>query len=427
MNPHKGDDLSDLALILVSPNVSESMGGEAIKALQIYLELSRRGAKVHQITHERVKTELGEKFPEMSVSYIKDSLLEKLLFRWGSLNPVMNMVTGWVIAMIFQYRGARLVRKILRDKPGYLVHFTTPVSPVLPYFRVPGAGVVIGPLNGNIHYPKSFRHREAITYRVQRTLHPSLQFVIGRLFTGKRKADRLLAAGGLRTRRSLLSAGCRKEQIVNSIDSGVLDRLVEAPRISHRGENHRFVHNGRLVAHKGTDLAIRSLKRTKLPVELDVIGRGPELEHLRALTCELGLERRVRFIEWIADHRRLAEALSDYRGFVFPSLAEANGIVVQEAMVMGLPVIALNWGGPELLITPETGVLIDPTGEEQVIDELAAAMDRLAADGDLAERLSVAGRQRAVEEGYLWSSLIRKWATMYRDLGRQTGILVACV
>ncbi len=396
----------ELSVILVSPNVSEQMGGEAIKSLQIYLELVRQGINVHQITHDRVKAELDRKFPEMNVSYVADTWFQRVVYRIRPLAPCLNL--------LFLWRAGQQIAGMLKKKAGVVVHFTSPVSPVLPYLRVPGAAVVIGPLNGNIHYPEAFRHRETAPYRVRRWLHPLLQFLNRFMFSGKQSADVLLVAGGARTYQSLRMAGCRDGQFAESIDSGVLDSLCQKARISHSGRNLRFFHNGRLVRHKGTDLAIRSLARTKNRVELDVIGRGPELESLKQLVAELALQDRVRFIEWVADHGKLSEMLRDYRGFVFPSLAEANGIVVQEAMVQGLPVIALNWGGPALLVTPSTGVLIEPRGEEYVIDELARAMDRMAEDGDLAEKMSIAGRERAIENGFLWSGVIRDWTQIYR-------------
>jgi glycosyltransferase involved in cell wall biosynthesis len=409
--------LEGLSFILVSPNVSEQMGGEAIKALQIWRELTLRGARVHQVTHERVKQELDRNFPGMSVSYVRDTRLQKMAYRAGMLSPLLSAVISEpLIALIFQQRAVQLVKAILRDSPESIVHFTSPVSPVLPNFRVPKATVVIGPVNGNIHYPPALRNRETIGYRMQRRLHPVLQLLNRAVSSGKRQADVLLVSGGERTRRSLLMAGCREEQFVDTIDTGVLERLYETPRITHSGRNLSFVHNGRLVSHKGTDLIIKSMKRTRNPVELDIIGRGPELEKLKALSRELSLQDRVKFIEWVADHRDLAAALRRYRAFVFPSLAEANGIVVQEAMVMGLPVVAVNWGGPSLLMTAETGILIDPLSEEYIVNRLAEAMDSLAEDGNLAERMSSTGRQRAVESGFLWSSVIREWTTHYRRL-----------
>jgi len=344
----------------------------------------------------------------MAVSYIEDDWLTLFIYCRAPLK--------WLVDWYFMWRAAKIVRDLLREKPGAIVHYTAPVSPVVPIFHVPGARVVVGPINGNIHYPPGFRHEEGLGYKVRRLLHGWALLTQRLFFPGKRRADAILVAGGDRTYRSLLRAGCRRERLHESLDSGIPNRLGDLPRITHQGRNLRFVHNGRLVAHKGTALIIKALPRTRLRVELDVIGRGPERERLEALSKGLGLEDRVRFIDWFPDHARVAESLRQYRAFVFPSLAEANGIVVQEAMMYGLPVICVNWGGPALLVTPECGVAIEPLGEDHVIAELARAMDRLAEDGELAERMSVAGRERALAQGFLWADLYDRWLVLYHEV-----------
>jgi glycosyltransferase involved in cell wall biosynthesis len=403
--------IEDLHVILIAPNVSEQRGGEAIKPLHIYLELERQGISVHLITHARVQKELDRSYPNLNVTYVVDTPLEVVLFHARIFEQLLNL--------IFMYAAIAKVKGMLRRTPNAIVHFTSPVSPILPYPYLPNAHVVIGPVNGNIHYPPTFRHLEPLSYKVRRWLHPAMQFIHSITFSGKRRANALLVAGGQRTYDSLLMAGCSSDRFTDSIDSGVLDRLYHAPRAVQIGRNLRFFHNGRLVAHKGTDLIIKSLLKTRNPVELDIIGRGPELPRLKALVKSLSLEARVKFIEWIPDHSKLAESLRQYRGFVFPSLAEANGIVVQEAMAQGIPVVALTWGGPCLLVTPETGILIEPLGEQYVIDELAKSLDHLAEDGALAESMSIRARQRAFEEGYLWPDVIRGWLEIYRKLLRE--------
>jgi glycosyltransferase involved in cell wall biosynthesis len=281
------------------------------------------------------------------------------------------------------------------------------------------ATVIIGPLNGNIYYPPAFRHREPMTDHVRRWLHPHVQRLQRFVLPGKARAAALLVAGGERTLESLRMGGCRETQFVASLDSGVADEFHLRPRIRHSGQSYRFVHIGRLVKFKGTDALIRSLLQTRTPIELDIIGRGPELEALKKLTEALGLNNRVKFLDWITDHSLIGETFGRYRALVLPSLAEANGIVVQEAMALGLPVIALNWGGPALLVTPESGILVEPLSEAYVLTELAKAMDRLAQDGEVAERMSIAGRHLATKQGFLWSVLIRRWAELYRDLQRR--------
>jgi glycosyltransferase involved in cell wall biosynthesis len=399
---------SRLQVILIAPNVAERMGGEAIKALQIYEELARRGIDVHQVTHGRSREEMALRHPEMKVSFIDDDRFTLFIFRFKVLH--------FLVDPYFMWQAARVVRDLLRKRPGAIVHYTSPVSPVVPIFTISGARVVVGPINGNIHYPPAFRDKEGLEYKIRRLFHPWALFVHRLFFPGKRNADVILVAGGDRTYRSLRKIGCRPERLRESLDSGIANRLGDLPRITHQGQNLRFVHNGRLVPHKGTDLIIAALAKTRLPVELDVIGRGPERPRLEAVVKELGLQDRVRFIDWFEDHSQLAESLRQYRAFVFPSLAEANGIVVQEAMMYGLPVVCVDWGGPSLLIKPEWGIAIEPRSREHVIAELAGAMDRLAEDGALAERMSVAGRERALSQGFLWADLIERWLVIYHEI-----------
>jgi glycosyltransferase involved in cell wall biosynthesis len=204
--------------------------------------------------------------------------------------------------------------------------------------------------------------------------------------------------------------------MVASLDSGIPDRLRDKPRIRHAGANHRFVHNGRLEPHKGIDLAIRAIAHTRTPATLDIIGRGSAEASLRELARRLCLEDRVRFLPWVEDHAAVADALRAYRAFVLPSLAEANGIVVQEAMMLGLPTICLDWGGPSQLIDGSCGVLVKPDSEASVITQIAGAMDRLGQDGELADHLSAAGRDKAIREGYCWSNLLEQWIGIYTAL-----------
>ena len=104
--------------------------------------------------------------------------------------------------------------------------------------------------------------------------------------------------------------------------------------------------------------------------------------------------------------------MPDYRAFVAPSLAEANGISVQEAMMAGLPVICLKWGGPELLADAESAVLIEPRSHDQVVRDIAEAMAALATDPDRANRLASRARTIA-EHRFGWNSVASEWQAAY--------------
>ncbi|MEI4264199.1 glycosyltransferase family 4 protein, partial [Roseovarius sp. D0-M9] len=149
-------------------------------------------------------------------------------------------------------------------------------------------------------------------------------------------------------------------------------------------------------------------------IRVTIFGDGYMREPLQELAVSLGVAERVAFPGWLA-HVDLPE-LRRYRGFVFPTLAEANGIVIQEAMMLGLPVLTLRWGGPVMLADEESALFIDPDGEEPVVTGLAEAMNRLARDPDLATRIGTAARARA-QTTFGWDSVAASWSSHYAAQG----------
>ena len=81
-------------------------------------------------------------------------------------------------------------------------------------------------------------------------------------------------------------------------------------------------------------------------------------------------------------------------------------------MALGLPAICLDWGGPQLLVeNGETGYLIKPDDREAVTDQIAEYLDKLVTNDELAEQMSIAGRQRA--ELWRWTNIIQEWTDRY--------------
>jgi glycosyltransferase involved in cell wall biosynthesis len=109
---------------------------------------------------------------------------------------------------------------------------------------------------------------------------------------------------------------------------------------------------------------------SRLPADLHerstlaIVGDGVDLPQLRSLAAAYGLTN-IRF----AGAQTPSELARYYAAadiFVLSSLAEVWGLVVNEAMSFGLPVLASQYAGAsQELVKPEVGRLFDPADVAQ--------------------------------------------------------------
>jgi glycosyltransferase involved in cell wall biosynthesis len=138
---------------------------------------------------------------------------------------------------------------------------------------------------------------------------------------------------------------------------------------------------------KGLDQLLRALAIIEIPIRLLVVGKDdPGL--YRVALRQLRLEDRVRFLGSSADVLSFYAAADAYVG---PSLEDAYGLPILEAMACGLPVIAsVQAGASEKIIDGATGYLLrDPMNHV----ELADLIRRLASDRSAAHKLGAAAAQ----------------------------------
>jgi glycosyltransferase involved in cell wall biosynthesis len=151
---------------------------------------------------------------------------------------------------------------------------------------------------------------------------------------------------------------------------------------------------GRLIAQKDHATLLRAFARVHADVpdaRLAVLGWGPLEAETRALADELG----VGGATVIAGRVEPRDWLTRADVFAHTSRWEGFGIVLLEAMLSSLPVVATRVSAvPEIVVDGETGLLADP-GDA---DAVAAALASLLADAERRRALGSAGRERARTE-----------------------------
>ncbi|HID95733.1 MAG TPA: glycosyltransferase family 4 protein [Candidatus Latescibacteria bacterium] len=164
----------------------------------------------------------------------------------------------------------------------------------------------------------------------------------------------------------------RIKVIYNGIDLKTFRPIDRSVAISRKGLSEgkkRVLYIGRFVHQKGLKVlieAMSSLRSSRDDVELILVGAkdGDEAEFAK-MGERLGLTGKILFVGQVP----LADvpwwlAVSDV--FVLPSFSEGFPLTVIEALACGRPVVSTRCGGPEEILTEQTGLLVS-TGDPQAL------------------------------------------------------------
>jgi glycosyltransferase involved in cell wall biosynthesis len=207
----------------------------------------------------------------------------------------------------------------------------------------------------------------------------------------------------------LVQIGAERERVFSAWNTVDLEGIAESARLAgaHRAEladkyglaakNLLFV--GSLVERKG----LRELVSAALAIDgvdadwaLHLVGGGPLTEELRATVDEAAKQANFRF-QGLRPESDVAELLGLVDGFLLPTKQEAWGLVYNEAMACGLPVVASPHAGAtrDLVEDSVSGYVVEPTD----LPALTEVMRRMLSDDPsprlVAQRGAIAVREKA--------------------------------
>jgi len=169
---------------------------------------------------------------------------------------------------------------------------------------------------------------------------------------------------------------------------------------------------------KGFEYLIRAFAQVyqiEKNVELAIAGDGPLRSKLYNLSNELSIASRIHFLGFRTD---MPELYQTFDLFVLPSIYEAFGLVLVEAMSAGKPVVATNVGGiPEIVQDGKTGIIVPPCNS----NKLSEAIIELLNNQSKSASMGLLGQKRA-EEKFGLKRMVEEYQNLYFDLlAKRTG------
>ncbi|MFP5245137.1 MAG: glycosyltransferase family 4 protein [Thermoanaerobaculia bacterium] len=182
--------------------------------------------------------------------------------------------------------------------------------------------------------------------------------------------------------------GARSVEVMpNGIDLTDLGVATAASAV----EENRFLYVGRLSVEKGIHVLLDAWPQVTANASLTILGSGPiaipSLPNIHLATPQ--------------PRNTLATVYANHTALIAPSLSETFPLAILEALACGLPIIATNTGGIPSIVTHEHNGLLVPPNDSRA---LAAAIDRLANDAELRQRLASNARASVLPK-YSWEAV----------------------
>jgi glycosyltransferase involved in cell wall biosynthesis len=171
----------------------------------------------------------------------------------------------------------------------------------------------------------------------------------------------------------------------------------EAKRVRSMQSNRVILFSGQLIERKGLDLLLAAYEKIQDigDIALWIMGSGPLENRLKKHVARRGL-RNVKFLGYMHEREKWIYYLaSDI--LVLPTREDVWGLVVNEAMLCGLPVICSKYAGccRDLIEDGKTGFMVNPY--EAVI--FADAIRRIITADELRRDMSNNARKKVLEYG----------------------------
>lgn len=323
-----------------------------------------------------------------------------------------QMAMGYPGYLYFEWQVWQHFKDDIKAGKFDVIHRITPMTPTLPSLIAKRCGktpFVLGPLNGNLPWPKEFMEEQKRERETLSRFRNAYKFLPYHHSTFS-KSQCVLAAFPHTIEDLPKRIGSK---VINYPEVGIDPELFSyAPR--EKKEKKTILYAGRLVPYKCPEVVIRAFAKSPLLQDhkLIMLGDGPERPRLEAIIEEHKLHDCVE-LKGRVTQAEVGEYMRSCDIFAFPSIRELGAGVVVEAMACGLTCVVVDYGGPGTLIDADRGVKVPMGDINFLVDRFSEELEKLVADPDKIEQLGKTAYQHAIDF-YSWDNKARKLMEIYQ-------------
>lgn len=200
---------------------------------------------------------------------------------------------------------------------------------------------------------------------------------------------------------------------VQTLTLGV-DTSLFTPKLVKGSKENKILFVGNLMKQKGLHYLLKAIaivKRSFPAVTLTVIGSGKDERFFKNLCIQLGLEKDV-FFKGSIPFDQIVPFYQECDIFCLPSLGEAFGISILQAMSCGKPVVVTDSGGPPHFVEDGRSGYVVPPGDSE---SLANALIKLLSDKGRQKKMGEYNRRLCVEK-YDWERIVDEIELIYHKI-----------
>ena len=383
-----------MKILLSAYSCEPNKGSESEVGWRWAIELSAKGYDVYVITRSNNQNNINEELSKINIKNLKF-----LYFDFPSW--IIKIIKGhfnkfsYIYFYLWQIGIYLKFKNFIKNNNFDFIHHVTFVSYRFPSFlSLCNVPFIYGPLSGGEEVPiklrNSFNMKDKIKEWFRDISNKAIIFSPFVNMTFKRSNKIIVNTEA--TKKKIPKSYHHKTyvELAIAIDE---QKLNTAKKINFYQEKLNLCFVGNYEHIKGINIILKIIKKLKVNNHkffFNFIGSGSLENYIKENLKENELEDCVKIHKKIS-HDKIFEFMKKNQLLVFPALRDSGGMVILEAMSIGLPSAILSLGGPSQIVNKDCGIIVNSLerNEDEIVNDFYFRLEEIINDRHKLKQMSI--------------------------------------